>query len=134
MAGAAAFDRVGQRLSVENIDEHRVGARCLNTVRAFDARRRAWLAEALRDNFGERTEIDQTRGGMHLVVRLRTRLGDRELARRARAAGLNCQPLSDRYVKAQRARRGLLMGFTNITSFAQARHIARRLRDAFAVD
>lgn len=109
-------------------------ARHLKKMRLLYARRRAWLAEALRDNFGERMEIDQTRGGMHLVVRLRTRLGDRELARRARAAGLNCQPLSDRYVKAQRARRGLLMGFTNITSFAQARHIARRLRDAFAVD
>jgi GntR family transcriptional regulator/MocR family aminotransferase len=109
-------------------------ARHLKKMRLLYARRRAWLAEALRDCFGEPVEIDQTRGGMHLVVRLRTRLGDRELARRAREAGLNCQPLSDRYAKPQRVQRGLLMGFTNVASFAQARDIARRLRDAFAID
>lgn len=109
-------------------------ARHLKKMRLLYARRRAWLSEALKDQFGERMEIDQTKGGMHLVVRLRTRLGDRELARRAREAGLNCPPLSDRYAKARRESRGLLMGFTNVTSFAQARQIARRLRDAFGID
>jgi GntR family transcriptional regulator/MocR family aminotransferase len=109
-------------------------ARHLKKMRLLYARRRAWLAEALRENFGERIEIDQARGGMHLVVRIRARLGDRELARRAREAGFNCTPLSERYAKAVREQKGLLMGFTNVTSFEGASDIARRLRDAFAID
>jgi GntR family transcriptional regulator/MocR family aminotransferase len=109
-------------------------ARHLRKMRVLYARRRAWLAEALKGVFGERMEIDQSRGGMHLIARVRSRLNDRELARRARDAGFHCAALSERYAKAHRHHRGLLMGFTNVTSFAQARDIARHLRDAFALE
>jgi GntR family transcriptional regulator/MocR family aminotransferase len=109
-------------------------ARHLKRMRLLYARRRGWLVEALRDVVGEQVYVDQTRGGMHLIVRVRSRVGDRTLAGRARQAGLNCQALSERYAKARRQNRGVLMGFTNVTSPAEAARIARRLRDAFAID
>ncbi len=109
-------------------------ARHLKKMRSLYACRRAWLTDALRSTFGDRVHVDQTRGGMHLVVRVRSRTGDRTLAHRAQRAGLNCQPLSERYAKARRQDRGLLMGFTNVASQAEAARIARRLRDAFADD
>jgi len=108
-------------------------ARHLKKMRLLYARRRTWLADALYAAFGERIHIDQTRGGMHLVVRIRSRAGDRLLSRRAREIGLSCQPLSERYAKAGRKQQGLLMGFTNVGSPSEANAIARRLRDALIV-
>ena len=109
-------------------------ARHLKKMRSLYAHRRTSLADALRAVFGERVSIDQTRGGMHLVVRVRSRAGDRTLARRAQAIGLNCQPLSVRYANARQAHEGLLMGFTNVASPSEANGIARRLRDALLLE
>jgi GntR family transcriptional regulator/MocR family aminotransferase len=112
-------------------------ARHLKRMRVLYARRRTWLADALRAAFGERVHVEQTRGGMHLVVRVRSHVSDRTLARRAQQIGLNCQPLSERYANAGRqhaAHRALLMGFTNVASIGEAQSIARRLRDAFSLD
>ena len=110
-------------------------ARHLKKMRLLYAQRRNWLAQALRAAFGERIEIDQTRGGMHLIVRVRGRATDRTLARRAQQAGLNCQPLSERYANAGAGARdkGVLMGFTNVTSAREASVIARRLHEAWAL-
>lgn len=105
-------------------------ARHLKKMRSLYARRRTWLADALHAAFSERIQIDQTRGGMHLIVRIRSRAGDRSLSRRAREIGLSCQPLSERYAKAGPKQQGLLMGFTNVGSPSEADAIARRLRDA----
>ncbi len=109
-------------------------ARHLKRMRLLYARRRAWLVEALREVFGDRVAVDPARGGMHLVVRMRERAGDRTLASRAQRAGLNCQPLSARHAKARRCDHGLLMGFTNVGSLLEARQIARRMCDAFQCD
>lgn len=108
-------------------------ARHLKKMRLLYARRRAWLGAALHDVFGAQLHVEQTRGGMHLVVRVQSPLSDRTLARRAQQAGLNCQALSERCANAQRRHRGVLMGFTNVGSAEEARQIARRLRDAFAL-
>lgn len=108
-------------------------ARHLKKMRSLYARRRTWLTDALHAAFGECIQVDQTRGGMHLVVRIRSRAGDRSLSRRAREIGLGCQPLSERYEKADRKQQGLLMGFTNVASPSEADAIARRLRDALIV-
>jgi len=109
-------------------------ARHLKKMRGLYARRRAWLVDALHAEFGPRVQIDQTRGGMHLIMRVRTQASDVTLARRAVQAGLNCQPLSQRYAKPHARNDGLLMGLTNVVSAAQARQIARRLRTAFAIE
>ncbi|RKP43517.1 PLP-dependent aminotransferase family protein [Trinickia fusca] len=105
-------------------------ARHLKKMRLLYARRREWLVTALEQAFGERVHIDLTRGGMHLVVRVVTRAGDKTLARRAQQAGLNCQPLSARYASGI-GEQGLLMGLTNVASAEQARGIASTLRKAW---
>ncbi|WP_295986988.1 hypothetical protein [uncultured Variovorax sp.] len=67
---------------------------------------------------------------MHLIARFDGREeDDATLATRAQQAGLNCQPLSARSVSASGAQ-GLLVGFTNIASTAQANRLAARLRAA----
>ncbi|MNT41134.1 hypothetical protein D3C72_1774870 [compost metagenome] len=74
--------------------------------------------------------IDLQAGGMHLIARFDARSeSDLVLARRAQAAGLNCQPLSARGTTAVESQ-GLLMGFTNVASPTQARQLATRLRAA----
>jgi GntR family transcriptional regulator/MocR family aminotransferase len=104
-------------------------ARHLKKMRALYARRRAYLCDALIDALGPNVKIDSTRGGMHLVVRLRRRANDVTLAGRAQAAGLNCQPLSPRYAGAG-GDNALLMGFTNVASAEEAARLAARLARA----
>jgi GntR family transcriptional regulator/MocR family aminotransferase len=99
-------------------------------MRLLYARRRHMLAAALLKAFGDEVRIDLQAGGMHLIARFDTRTeSDLVLARRAQEVGLNCQPLSARGTTAFKGQ-GLLMGFTNVASPAQARQLATRLRAA----
>jgi GntR family transcriptional regulator / MocR family aminotransferase len=105
-------------------------SRHLKKMRLLYARRRSMLAGALAKAFGEDVRIDLQSGGMHLIARFDARrASDEELARRAQLAGLNCQPLSARGT-ARFNDKGLLIGFTNVGSAAQALQLATRLRDA----
>ncbi|GER15780.1 MocR-like pyridoxine biosynthesis transcription factor PdxR [Variovorax boronicumulans] len=105
-------------------------SRHLKKMRLLYARRRALLVEALHKAFGDSVRIDLQAGGMHLIARFEGhRDSDVLLARRAQAAGLNCQPLSARGTTAVESQ-GLLMGFTNVASPTQARQLATRLRAA----
>jgi len=108
-------------------------ARHLKKMRLLYARRRALLAGALREAFGERIAIDLTAGGMHLIVRIKGRRGagfsDVAMARRAQQAGLMCRPLSERAL-AHPCGQGLMVGFTNVTTAMQALELARRLDQA----
>lgn len=106
-------------------------SRHLKKMRLLYARRRSMLASALLKAFGDAVRIDLKSGGMHLIARF-DGLGhrDAELARRSQQAGLNCQPLSGRHVAAS-GDEGLLIGFTNIASAAEANRLAARLRAAF---
>jgi GntR family transcriptional regulator/MocR family aminotransferase len=104
--------------------------RHLKKMRLLYARRRAVLVAALVKAFGKQVRIDLKSGGMHLIARFEQRREtDLELARRAQRAGLNCQPLSARGVAAS-ADEGLLMGFTNVSSSAEAHRLATKLREA----
>jgi len=111
-------------------------ARHLKKMRLLYARRRALLATALRESFGERISIDLTAGGMHLIVRFTQPrgkgMGDVAMARRAQRAGLMCRPLSERAL-AHDCGQGLLLGFTNVVSAQQARDLARQLHAAIGV-
>lgn len=105
-------------------------SRHLKKMRLLYARRRALLVEALHKAFGDGVRIDLQAGGMHLIARFEGhRDSDVVLARRAQAAGLNCQPLSARGTTPVEGQ-GLLMGFTNVASPTQARQLATRLRAA----
>ncbi|QNK66632.1 PLP-dependent aminotransferase family protein [Variovorax sp. PAMC26660] len=107
-------------------------SRHLKKMRLLYARRRAMLVAALLKAFGDAVRIDLQSGGMHLIARFDARSeSDMELAARAQKAGLNCQPLSERGT-AGVCGKGLLMGFTNVASSAQAQQLATKLRAALA--
>lgn len=104
--------------------------RHLKKMRLLYARRRAMLVAGLQKAFGDSMHVDLRSGGMHLIARFDGRKEDDvTLARRAQQAGLNCQPLSARGVSGPGAQ-GLLMGFTNIATAAEASRLAARLRTA----
>jgi GntR family transcriptional regulator/MocR family aminotransferase len=104
--------------------------RHLKKMRLLYARRRAMLVAALLKAFGDAVRIDLQSGGMHLIARFdERRESDVELAARAQKAGLNCQPLSERGTPGI-CGEGLLMGFTNVASGAQAQQLATKLRAA----
>jgi GntR family transcriptional regulator/MocR family aminotransferase len=105
-------------------------SRHLKKMRLLYARRRAMLVAALLKAFGDAVRIDLQSGGMHLIARFdERRESDVELAARAQKAGLNCQPLSERGTPGI-CGEGLLMGFTNVASGAQAQQLATKLRAA----
>lgn len=122
--------RVTQAMVADFIDQGHF-SRHLKKMRALYAHRRALLVAALTDAFDERVTIDLARGGMHLVARFSARASDQTLARRAQRAGLNCQPLSPRYL-GQTREEGLLMGFTNVATAQEAARLAAVLLDALA--
>jgi GntR family transcriptional regulator/MocR family aminotransferase len=62
--------------------------RHLRRMRTLYDKRRQSLARALETHFGDRATILGENAGMHLMIRLRGRLGDDEVERRARLAGV----------------------------------------------
>ncbi|WP_076997575.1 PLP-dependent aminotransferase family protein [Variovorax sp. KK3] len=106
-------------------------ARHIKKMRLLYARRRALLAGELLRTFGAAVDIELQSGGMHLIARFDGLGSDLALDQRAKAAGLRCSALSERYVAAPR-REGLLMSFTNVPSLQVAQSLAERLRCAFA--
>jgi GntR family transcriptional regulator/MocR family aminotransferase len=67
---------------------------------------------------------------MHLLVDVREDLDDVALASRARDAGFGVRALTT-WRNGSPGRRGLLMGFTNISSQAQAQRLVTELFRAF---
>jgi GntR family transcriptional regulator/MocR family aminotransferase len=107
--------------------------RHLKKMRLLYVRRRAMLVTALSKAFGDDVRIDLTSGGMHLIARFDGQPeSDTALALRAQRAGLNCQPFSQRGTAGFRDE-GLLMGFTNVGSGAQAQQLAAKLRAAMGL-
>jgi GntR family transcriptional regulator/MocR family aminotransferase len=102
-------------------------ARHLKKMRSLYGQRREWLTVALREAMGDRLQIDNGAGGMHLLARLGAGSDDVAIARRAREVGLAMEPLSPWYLEPP-AGSGLLMGFTNVADPAQAADVAGRLR------
>jgi GntR family transcriptional regulator/MocR family aminotransferase len=103
-------------------------ARHLRRMRMLYAQRRAALAAALADEFGERLPIELQAGGMHLLARPTGAVGDAALSNRARQAGLQITSLSACTIRYS-VGSGLGLSFTNIAVEA-APAAARRLREA----
>ena len=105
-------------------------ARHLRRMRGHYASRRAALAGALAEAFGDRMALVLRPGGLHLLARFPAGGSDAALVRRALAQGLAPTALSAHYAGRPRDH-GLLLGFTNIPE-AQAARSAAALRRALA--
>jgi GntR family transcriptional regulator / MocR family aminotransferase len=100
-------------------------ARHLKRMRALYAARRRALADGLSAVFGDRITVDLRPGGMHLIARFASCVGDVRLAQLAQAGGLAVEALSRR-ATTHACGEGLLLGFTNIAE-ADALSACRRL-------
>ncbi|WP_434639172.1 PLP-dependent aminotransferase family protein [Klebsiella sp. I138] len=103
--------------------------RHLKKMRTCYAQRRQWLESALlAQGFGVVAQL----GGIQLVITVNG--DDRELALKARQAGLAAQALSD-WRMHSRGEGGLLVSFTNLTSMEMATEVVRQLNVAlFSAD
>jgi GntR family transcriptional regulator/MocR family aminotransferase len=103
-------------------------SRHIRRMRGLYAARRAALAAALGEAFGDRIAVELRAGGMHLLAHVARREGDRALVRRAEAHGLAPAALSSWYMT-RNVRTALLLSFTNIPE-SDADLVASRLRRA----
>jgi GntR family transcriptional regulator/MocR family aminotransferase len=105
-------------------------SRHIKRMRTLYARRRAMLAESLAPYAADGFVVHLQDGGMHLLVDVREDLDDVVLASRARDAGFAVHALTA-WRNGAPGRRGLLMGFTNISSQDQAQRLVTELFRAF---
>ncbi|MCS4292649.1 GntR family transcriptional regulator/MocR family aminotransferase [Comamonas sp. BIGb0152] len=105
-------------------------ARHLKKMRLLYAERRAMAQRSFQSVLGDRLRIDLQPGGLHLLGQIGDGDNDSLVAQRARVQGLATHPLSRWYIDAA-PRQGLLMGFANITSEAQALQLAAQIQQAF---
>ncbi|MBU4680562.1 PLP-dependent aminotransferase family protein [Cedecea davisae] len=98
--------------------------RHLKKMRHCYAERRLWLENALRE---QGFSVVPQEGGIQMVMEVAG--DDKVLADRARAAGLAVQALSHWRIKPS-TQGGLLMSFTNISSYEMAQSYALQLRQA----
>jgi GntR family transcriptional regulator/MocR family aminotransferase len=103
-------------------------ARHLRRMRTLYGARRAALAAALQDAFGETVSVTLQRGGMHLLARFAGDVPDTELASRAERDGLAPTALSQLCLR-RRDQQGMLLGFTNVPE-EQAKALVKRLAAA----
>jgi GntR family transcriptional regulator/MocR family aminotransferase len=101
-------------------------ARHIQRMRKLYAERRALTAAGLQSALGDRMRIDSQPGGMHLILRSRDKLSDRELVSRLRTDGLYGEALTDWAIGGQGAS-ALLLNFTNIESREVAEALGRRI-------
>ncbi len=103
--------------------------RHIRKMRRLYAERRAALADALDNVFGDRIALSLEKSGMHLIAHLPRGTNDREIAARAAAAGLGPTALSPWLIEADRAP-GLILGFANIAASEAAARVKRLERIA----
>jgi len=101
--------------------------RHIQRMRRLYAERRDAAAAGLAAALGARLRIEPQPGGMHLVARMEGQHADRRLAARMLEQGMFAEALS-RWFAGPGEQSGLLLGFTNIASEAQARELGLRIR------
>ena len=104
-------------------------ARHIRRMMRLYSERRAALARALIDVFGEEVRIGLEANGIHLIAYFRTDLPDRELG--ARAAAMGPAPLSP-WTITRSLPPALILGFANVPA-DRARSEAERLAEALAL-
>ncbi|MGV7091906.1 MocR-like pyridoxine biosynthesis transcription factor PdxR [Siccibacter turicensis] len=101
----------------------------LRKMRTLYQQRRTLVQTALQALYPDIFTLEQTDGGMHIVAYLRSGSCDVELAALWQQHQLNVSPLSSWYSQHNR-RFGLIMGYTNVRSEAEARALLSRPRAA----
>jgi GntR family transcriptional regulator/MocR family aminotransferase len=98
-------------------------SRHIRRTRMVYAERRNALVEAIQNEFGPELEIVGAQAGMHLVVTMKDKLRDREIAGRAARENLWLWPLSPCYID-RKPRQGFILGFGS----AVVKDIPKRVR------
>ena len=101
-------------------------ARHIQRMRRLYAERREATTAGLESVLGKHMRIDAQPGGMHLILRLRSRQSDRRLVARMREKGLYGEALTD-WTTGTSSAPAVLLGFTNIDSQATAENLAMRI-------
>lgn len=88
--------------------------RHLRRMRTLYDKRRQTLVRALKYQMGERVQILGENAGMHLMIRLQTKLGDEELVQRARQEGVGVVSANLYYLKTGR-RNEFVLGYASLS-------------------
>lgn len=102
-------------------------ARHIQRMRRLYAERRDATVAGLESVLGKHMHIDSQPGGMHLILRLKGKLSDRQLAARMLEHGLYAEALSDWTVSDHDNTSALLINFTNIDSQSTAEALGKRI-------
>jgi GntR family transcriptional regulator/MocR family aminotransferase len=101
-------------------------ARHIQRMRKLYAERREAAVAGLESVLGKHMRIDAQPGGMHLILRLRGQLSDRQLVGRMKDEGLYAEALADWAIESDGAS-ALLLSFTNIDSRKTAENLGNRI-------
>ncbi|MDD0841267.1 MocR-like pyridoxine biosynthesis transcription factor PdxR [Pseudomonas sp. Gutcm_11s] len=125
---AAATPRMTQALVADFIAEGHF-TRHIQRMRRLYGERRTETIAALERGLAGCLKVEQSPGGMNLVLRLPGDASDRPLADHLLAHGMAVQALS-RWWASSRRDSALLLSFTNCTSPEQAQHLGELIRQA----
>lgn len=103
--------------------------RHIKKMRILYQQRRSMMLQALEHCFPGLFQVERADGGMHIVAFLRRGTADRAIASLWAQHALFVRPLSAWYAQTQK-RYGLVIGYTNIQSFEQAKVLLARVADA----
>lgn len=101
-------------------------ARHIQRMRKLYAERRDATITGLESALGKHMRIDPQPGGMHLILRFKGPLTDRDLVARMRSEGLYAEALSDWSMRIDGAS-AVLLNFTNVDSRHTAEKLGRRI-------
>ncbi|MBD9416127.1 PLP-dependent aminotransferase family protein [Pseudomonas sp. PDM16] len=125
---AAATPTMTQTLVADFIAEGHFTRHIQRMRRLYGDRRAATIA-ALENGLAGRLRVEQSPGGMNLVLRMPGDASDHPLAEHLLAQGMAVQPLS-RWWASERRDSALLLSFTNCTSAEQAQRLGELIRQA----
>jgi GntR family transcriptional regulator/MocR family aminotransferase len=104
-------------------------SRHLKKMRTLYAERRAMTQSIFQKVLGQRVNITLQPGGLHMLISLADHEDDVKIANAARLFNLAVYPLSQWYINAK-PKKGLLLGFANVTDKDQAARLAMILKQA----
>ncbi|MDC9818870.1 PLP-dependent aminotransferase family protein [Pectobacterium polonicum] len=93
--------------------------RHLRKMRSLYAIRHDYLVDAINKILSDSVYVNPQAGGIHILAHLQSTQSDKTISQRALSQGLGVQALSDWSIK-KATQGGLLMGFTNFTTFEDA--------------
>ncbi|NLC37531.1 MAG: PLP-dependent aminotransferase family protein [Alcaligenaceae bacterium] len=113
-AGVAELYREGQLMAqavmAEFLREGFVSSH-MRRVRSLYAARRDRLIVAVQAHYGSKLEIVGDKAGLHLVLALPDHVDDAHICREAYLRGIMARPLSMYYLRPERAKKGLVLGY-----------------------